>query len=120
MPCWLGLVTLRKREEGKNHFLHFYSDNFHWNTILTHTYSMVQDIWKADCYSACQKISFLTEPEGSSPCSKKPATGPYPEPAESSSPLNTTTGGWKLDVIQWQCKIIFGSPTLSRCVTARA
>jgi hypothetical protein len=24
------------------------------------------------------------EPEGSSPCSQKPATGPYPEPAESS------------------------------------
>jgi hypothetical protein len=32
------------------------------------------------------KISrFLMEPEGSSPCSQKPATGPYPEPAESSS-----------------------------------
>jgi hypothetical protein len=32
------------------------------------------------------KISrFLTEPEGS-PCSQKPATGPYPEPAVSSSP----------------------------------
>jgi hypothetical protein len=26
------------------------------------------------------------EPEGSLPCSQKPATGPYPEPAESSSP----------------------------------
>jgi hypothetical protein len=52
------------------------------------THSMVQDIiWKADCYSPRQKISrFLTEPEGSSPCSQKPATGPYPEPAESSSP----------------------------------
>jgi hypothetical protein len=50
---------------------------------------MAQDIiWKADCYSARQKISrFLTEPEGSSPRSQKPATGPYPEPAESSSPL---------------------------------
>jgi hypothetical protein len=52
------------------------------------TYSMVQGIiWKADCYSARQKISrFLTEPESSSPCSQKPATEPYPEPAESSSP----------------------------------
>jgi hypothetical protein len=29
---------------------------------------------------------FLMEPEGSSPCSQKPATGPYPKPAESSSP----------------------------------
>jgi hypothetical protein len=52
------------------------------------TYSMVQDIiWKADCYTARQKIfRFLTEPEGSSPCSQKPANGPYLEPAESSSP----------------------------------
>jgi hypothetical protein len=59
---------------------------FHTHTKLT--YSMVQDIIrKADCYSAHQKISrFLTEPEASSPFSQKPATGPYPEPAESSSP----------------------------------
>jgi hypothetical protein len=40
------------------------------------TYSMVQDIiWKADCHSACQKISCsLMEPEGSLPCSHKPAS----------------------------------------------
>jgi hypothetical protein len=52
------------------------------------TYSMVQDIiLKADCYLARQKISrFPTKPEGSSPCSQKLATGPYLEPAESSSP----------------------------------
>jgi hypothetical protein len=58
--------------------------------LLTYslTHSMVQDIiWKADCHAARQKISrFFTEPEGSSPCSHVPATGPYPEPAESSSP----------------------------------
>jgi hypothetical protein len=30
--------------------------------------------------------AFLMEPEGSLQCSQKPATGPYPEPAESSSP----------------------------------
>jgi hypothetical protein len=50
---------------------------------------MVQDIiWEADSHSAAQKkIScFLTEPEGLLPCSQKPATRPYPEPAESSSP----------------------------------
>jgi hypothetical protein len=52
--------------------------NIYYSTL---TYSMVQDIiLKADCYSACQKIScFLMEPEGSLPCSQKPATGPYPE-----------------------------------------
>jgi hypothetical protein len=29
--------------------------------------------------------TFFMEPEGSSPCLQKHATGPYPEPAESSS-----------------------------------
>jgi hypothetical protein len=54
--------------------------------LLTH--SVVQDIiWKADCHSACQNMScFLMEPEGSLPCSHKPAIGPYHEPAESISP----------------------------------
>jgi hypothetical protein len=33
-----------------------------------------------------EKYPFFMEPEGSLPCSQKPATGPYPEPAESSSP----------------------------------
>jgi len=30
--------------------------------------------------------AFPMEPESSLPCSQKPATGPYPEPAEFSSP----------------------------------
>jgi hypothetical protein len=49
---------------------------------------MMQNIiWKANCPSAYQKNpAFFMEPEGSSPCSQKPATGPYPEPAEFSSP----------------------------------
>jgi hypothetical protein len=32
-----------------------------------------------------QYSAFFMEPEGSSPCPQKPATGPYPEPAESGS-----------------------------------
>jgi hypothetical protein len=55
--------------------------------ILLLNYSMVQNIiWKADCRSAYQKISCFMEPEGSSPSSQKLCIGPYPEPAESSSP----------------------------------
>jgi len=52
------------------------------------THSVVKDIiWKADCHSAYQKYpAFLMKLEGSLLCSQKPATGPYPEPAESSSP----------------------------------
>jgi hypothetical protein len=30
--------------------------------------------------------AFCMKPVGSFPCSQKPTTGPYPEPAESSSP----------------------------------
>jgi hypothetical protein len=48
---------------------------------------MVQDIiWKAGGHSACEKYPFFMEPEGSLPCLQKPAIGPYPEPAQSSSP----------------------------------
>jgi hypothetical protein len=48
---------------------------------------MVGTILKADSHLACQKIScLLIEPEGSLPCSHKLATGPYPVPAEYSSP----------------------------------
>jgi hypothetical protein len=38
-----------------------------------------------------QQPAFFMEPEVSLPCSQKPATGPYSEPAESSSP-NETSG----------------------------
>jgi hypothetical protein len=55
--------------------------------LLTYLLMMQDIIWKADCHSACQKISsFLMEPEGSLTCSQKLATGPYPEPAKSSQP----------------------------------
>jgi hypothetical protein len=55
-------------------------------TILTHSLHVQDIIWKADCHSACQKIfRLLMGPESLLPCSQKPATGPYPEPAESSS-----------------------------------
>jgi hypothetical protein len=39
------------------------------------------------------------EPEGSSPCSQKPAIGPYPEPAESSSPTDLHLPNVHLNVI---------------------
>jgi hypothetical protein len=57
------------------------------NKRETLTYSMLQDIiWKADCHSAYQENpAFYMEPEGSTLCSQNPTTGPYPEPAESSS-----------------------------------
>jgi hypothetical protein len=51
---------------------------------------MTQDIiWEADSHSAYQKCpAFFMEPEGSSPCPQKPTIGPYPEPDESSSPID--------------------------------
>jgi hypothetical protein len=52
--------------------------------LLTYllTYSMVQDIiGKIVTQLVKTYIVFFIEPEGSLPCSQKPATGPYPEPA---------------------------------------
>jgi hypothetical protein len=41
--------------------------------------------WEAANCAAIQKIlSNFKEPEGSSPCSQEPSTGPYPEPVQSS------------------------------------
>jgi hypothetical protein len=60
-----------------------------WDVIFIYLLHGAEHYLKADCHSACQKISFLMEPEGSSPCSHKPAAGPYPEPAESSSPYRS-------------------------------
>jgi hypothetical protein len=56
--------------------------------ILYEYYSKVQNVfWKADSHSACQQqLAYFMEPKGSLPRSLKTATGPYPEPAESSSP----------------------------------
>jgi hypothetical protein len=57
-----------------------YSQNL-LNCLLT--YSMVQDsLWKADSHSACETTARFMKPEVSLPCSQKPATAPYPEPAE--------------------------------------
>jgi len=72
-------------------------------TLLTYwlTYSVVQDIiWKADSHPAFQKYpAFVMEPEGSFPCSQMPATGPYPEPAESSRPIDPCLAKVHLNVI---------------------
>jgi hypothetical protein len=49
---------------------------------------MVQDILEKLIVTQLvkQQPAFFMEPEGSLMCSQKPAIGPYPEPAESSSP----------------------------------
>jgi len=50
-------------------------------SLLTHF--MVQDIiWKADCHSACKKISLFLY---GTPVFQTPATVPYSEPAKFSS-----------------------------------
>jgi hypothetical protein len=61
--------------------------------LLTYLLAYLITPW---CRILCEKLivtqlvkkypAFFMEPEGSPPCSQKPATGPYPEPAESSSP----------------------------------
>jgi hypothetical protein len=43
--------------------------------------------WEANSLSASQEIPRLLLPEGSLPCLQEPATGPYPEPDESSPQL---------------------------------
>jgi hypothetical protein len=52
------------------------------------TYPMVQDVFQKLIVTQLLKQypTFFMEPEGSLPCSQKPATGPYPDPAKSSSP----------------------------------
>jgi hypothetical protein len=48
---------------------------------------MVQEIIeKLIVTQLIKKYPSFMEPEGSLPCSKKPATAPYSKPAESSSP----------------------------------
>jgi len=56
------------------------------------TYSLTHSLHGTGCYLKSwlslrlSKNILLLESEGSLPCSQKSATGPYPEPAESSSP----------------------------------
>jgi hypothetical protein len=61
--------------------------------LLTHSLTHSLTPW---CGTLIEKLivtqlvkkypAFFMEPEGSLPCLQKPAIGPYPEPAESSSP----------------------------------
>jgi hypothetical protein len=56
--------------------------------LILLTFSVVQEIiWKSGSHSSFKKNpAFFMELDGSLPCSQKPTIGPYPEPAESSSP----------------------------------
>jgi hypothetical protein len=55
--------------------------------LVTHSLHGARCYLKTDCHWACQKIPHLRmEPEGSLPCSQKPAIGSYPEPGVSSLP----------------------------------
>jgi hypothetical protein len=53
-----------------------------------HTYlrTELSPSWEAaNCAATQETPSNFKEPEGSSPCSQEPSTGPYPEPVRSSS-----------------------------------
>jgi hypothetical protein len=62
------------------------------NSLLTYLLTYLLTPWcrllfqKLIVTKPVKKYPFFMEPEGSLPCSQKSATGPYPEPAESSSP----------------------------------
>jgi hypothetical protein len=94
-----------------------------WKGYTLLTYSMVQDIlWKADTRLACQTTArFLMESEGA-PWSQKPATGPYPEPAEFSSSHRSLLPKAHLNVIlpstprSCQRSLTFGPPNQNKKV----
>jgi hypothetical protein len=53
--------------------------------VITYLLIELTPSWEAVNSAAIQEIpSNLKEPEGSSPCSQEPSTGPYPEPVWSS------------------------------------
>jgi hypothetical protein len=119
---------------------HFISDTAIWKTapksrLIHHTKSSLYNLRptsRAVCHLSThsmviqtvkQQLAFFMEPEGSLSCLQKPATGPCPEPAESSLPHRSYLPKGQINAIlpptprssQWS--LPFGPPNQNPVLT---